>query len=143
MRTPQPLNLGSMPSRLRAEAGLSQEDVAERAGMSAAAISALERGVRRAPYRETVALPVAAQAIDEAADTCPLTGHPAPHGPPGLSDSKGRLSALQRIQRALLVPGRWIRDQLSRRGKRDRRTFVRLTTTVTAYATSGPRRGTR
>jgi transcriptional regulator with XRE-family HTH domain len=34
--------------------GLSQEGLAERAGISAKAIAALEQGVRRAPYRHTV-----------------------------------------------------------------------------------------
>jgi predicted ATPase/DNA-binding XRE family transcriptional regulator len=42
--------------RYRIDAGLSQEELAERAGLSAHAIGALERGVRRAPYRATVEL---------------------------------------------------------------------------------------
>src|SRR5215204_1283086 len=42
--------------RHRVAAGLSQEALAERAGLSARAISDLERGARRAPYRETVRL---------------------------------------------------------------------------------------
>jgi predicted ATPase/transcriptional regulator with XRE-family HTH domain len=42
--------------RYRLEAGLSQEGLAERAGLSRLAVSALERGVRRAPYRDTVRL---------------------------------------------------------------------------------------
>jgi len=40
----------------RCAAGLSQEGLAERARMSPAAISALERSVRRAPQIQTVAL---------------------------------------------------------------------------------------
>jgi non-specific serine/threonine protein kinase len=40
--------------RHREAAGLSQEALAERAGLSADGISALERGARRAPQRETV-----------------------------------------------------------------------------------------
>ena len=40
----------------RVATGLSQEALAERAGLSARAISDLERGARRAPYRETVRL---------------------------------------------------------------------------------------
>ncbi len=42
--------------RHRVAAGLSQEALAERAGLSARAVSDLERGARRAPYRETVRL---------------------------------------------------------------------------------------
>ncbi len=41
---------------LRVAAGLSQEALAERANLSVDSISALERGVRRAPYRKTVEL---------------------------------------------------------------------------------------
>jgi predicted ATPase/DNA-binding XRE family transcriptional regulator len=40
----------------RLSAGLSQEALAERAGLSVRAVSDLERGARRAPYRETVHL---------------------------------------------------------------------------------------
>ncbi len=42
--------------RFRMAAGLTQEELAERAGLSADAISALERGARRAPRKDTVAL---------------------------------------------------------------------------------------
>ncbi|MBV9601015.1 MAG: helix-turn-helix domain-containing protein [Chloroflexi bacterium] len=45
---------GSLLHRYRAEAGLSQGELAERAGLSRRAISDLERGVRRAPYPVTV-----------------------------------------------------------------------------------------
>jgi len=44
---------GPMLRRLRLRAGLSQEELAERAGLSADSISALERGTRRAPYDST------------------------------------------------------------------------------------------
>jgi predicted ATPase/transcriptional regulator with XRE-family HTH domain len=47
---------GTLLRRHRLEAGLSQEVLAERARVSVTAVSALERGVRRSPYRETVAL---------------------------------------------------------------------------------------
>src|SRR5215204_4781029 len=42
--------------QFRIATGLSQEALAERAGLSARAISDLERGARRTPYRETVRL---------------------------------------------------------------------------------------
>jgi len=51
---------GALLRRYRIAADLSQEALGERAGLTAQAISALERGLRRAPYRETVAMLVAA-----------------------------------------------------------------------------------
>jgi transcriptional regulator with XRE-family HTH domain len=50
----------------RVAAGLSQEELAERAGLSARAISDLERGLRRAPHRPTVALLAAALGLAQA-----------------------------------------------------------------------------
>ncbi len=46
---------GEQLRRLRVAAGLSQESLAERAGLSAQAIGALETGKRRRPYPNTVA----------------------------------------------------------------------------------------
>jgi predicted ATPase/transcriptional regulator with XRE-family HTH domain len=46
--------LGTILATLRARAGLSQEELAERAGLSVHAISALERGTRTRPYPHTV-----------------------------------------------------------------------------------------
>src|SRR5262249_38793573 len=51
---------GARLKQLRVAAGLSQETLAERAGLSAAAVSALERGTRRAPQRATLAALVSA-----------------------------------------------------------------------------------
>jgi predicted ATPase len=51
-----PSDFGSLLRELRLKANLSQEALAERARMSAGAISALERGARRAPYRSSVDL---------------------------------------------------------------------------------------
>src|SRR5256885_12557041 len=45
---------GTRLRRLRERAGLTQEALAERAGISAKAVSALERGERRHPYPHTV-----------------------------------------------------------------------------------------
>ena len=52
--------------RHRIAIGLSQEALAERAGLSARAVSDLERGARRAPYRETVRLLVDALQLSDA-----------------------------------------------------------------------------
>jgi len=48
-------SFGALLRSYRAERGLSQDQLAERAGLSMAAISALERGLTRWPYRGTVA----------------------------------------------------------------------------------------
>ncbi|TMC10701.1 MAG: helix-turn-helix transcriptional regulator [Chloroflexi bacterium] len=44
-------SFGMALRRLRARSGLTQEQLAERASLSAKAVSALERGERRRPYR--------------------------------------------------------------------------------------------
>jgi predicted ATPase/DNA-binding XRE family transcriptional regulator len=54
---------GDLLRRHRLDAGLSQEELAERAGVSARGISALERGVNHTPQRETVLLLAAALAL--------------------------------------------------------------------------------
>jgi non-specific serine/threonine protein kinase len=60
MPAEEPPAFGTLLKRYRVAAGLTQEALAERAHMSARAISDLERGARRVPYRETVALLAAA-----------------------------------------------------------------------------------
>jgi transcriptional regulator with XRE-family HTH domain len=47
-------NFGGRLRRHREAAGLSQEELAERAGLTGKAISALERGERQHPYPQTV-----------------------------------------------------------------------------------------
>jgi predicted ATPase/DNA-binding XRE family transcriptional regulator len=51
----------------RRQAGYSQEHLAERAGVSVAAIGSLERGIRRAPHRDTVRVLADALGISEPA----------------------------------------------------------------------------
>ena len=51
----RPAGFGAFLKQYREGRGLSQEVLAERAGLSADAIGALENGRRQAPYRETVA----------------------------------------------------------------------------------------
>lgn len=55
---------GYLLREYRVRAGLSQEELAEKARISAAAVGALERGIRRAPYGSTVALLAKALALD-------------------------------------------------------------------------------
>ena len=58
---------GSRLRRHRQAAGLSQEELAERAGLSARGISDLERGVRRSPYPVTVRALAKALGLDATA----------------------------------------------------------------------------
>src|SRR5579864_4179668 len=53
--TNQGISFGTLLKRYRLAAGLSQEALAERARVSARAISSYERGLRQAPYRGTLA----------------------------------------------------------------------------------------
>jgi len=59
-------DFGALLRRYRRAVGLSQEALAERAGLTAQAISALERGVRLAPYRDTVRMLGDALGLDPA-----------------------------------------------------------------------------
>src|SRR5215212_5026894 len=56
MATPDLPRFGALVRRHRTAAALSQEALAERAGVSARAISDLERGLHQAPHLETVRL---------------------------------------------------------------------------------------
>jgi predicted ATPase/transcriptional regulator with XRE-family HTH domain len=58
---------GTLLKRLRLQAGLSQEELAERARISAKAVGSYERGDRRAPHRDTLALIVDALRVTGAA----------------------------------------------------------------------------
>src|SRR5262245_66151089 len=49
----EPSYFGELLRRFRIESGLTQEDLAERAGLSARGVQDLERGVRRSPYPAT------------------------------------------------------------------------------------------
>ena len=62
-----PVELGDLLRSLRAEPGLTQEEVAQATGLSSRAISDLERGVARRPQKDTVRL---------LADALRLTGRP-------------------------------------------------------------------
>lgn len=62
-RTPGSSEFGALLRHHRIAAGFSQEALAERAGISTNGISALERGYRRTPHRETLALLAAALSL--------------------------------------------------------------------------------
>lgn len=57
---------GPLLRRLRDRAGLTQEELAERAGLTSHAVSALERGTRTRPYPHTVRALAAALDVDDA-----------------------------------------------------------------------------
>src|SRR5215472_12138587 len=64
----------------RLRAGLSQEALAERAGLSARGISDLERGIRRTPYPATIARLATALGLDAPTRDALLSA--ARHAPP-------------------------------------------------------------
>jgi class 3 adenylate cyclase len=75
-------SFGALLKRYRVAAGLTQEALAERAGLSADAISTLERGLRLAPRRDTVRLLTDALRLS-AGDRALLEGSVQRHrGPP-------------------------------------------------------------
>src|SRR5215469_5741773 len=65
MATNQAQTFGTLLKRHRLASGLTQSELAEKAGLSLEAVSALERGVNRAPRKDTVALLADALALDE------------------------------------------------------------------------------
>ena len=65
MMTGDPPPIGHLLRRYRTAAALSQEELAERAGVSVRAVSDLERGVHRVPRPETVRLLADALALQE------------------------------------------------------------------------------
>ena len=70
MTQDEPLTFGDLLRRHRIFASMSQEELAARAGLSARAISDLERGVKRTPRRNTLRLLVEAlQLTDEDRDS--------------------------------------------------------------------------
>jgi predicted ATPase/transcriptional regulator with XRE-family HTH domain len=122
MNRKEPETFGALLRRYRLHAGLTQEALAEKAGLSPNAVSALERGVRRRPYPHTVqalarALALApgqverlvqlrepAPAREAAAPLAPAGARPhgaVPHLPGSLI---GRETELAAIARALAGP---------------------------------------
>ncbi len=70
MATDGASQFASLLRRYRRRSGLTQEELAQRAGLSLASISLLERGLTRAPHKDTVELLIAALELapDEAAN---------------------------------------------------------------------------
>jgi predicted ATPase/tetratricopeptide (TPR) repeat protein/DNA-binding XRE family transcriptional regulator len=95
---------GDLLKKYRLAAGVTQEHLAERARVSANAISSLERGARRAPHRDTVALLATAlrlscderQAFEDAAENVRVRHAPL-NLPAQLTPLVGRESDLTRV----------------------------------------------
>ncbi len=66
MGSAEPTSFGELLKRYRTASGLTQEELAERAGLSARGIQDLERGLRRTPYPDTVRRVAAALGLEEA-----------------------------------------------------------------------------
>lgn len=121
--------LGSVLRGLREDAGLSQEELAERAGLSPHAISALERGTRTRPYPHTLRSLAAALDLGEDQRAALLAAvpprsprHPAPTSAAdgtsgsrdlpvpatpliGRDDDVGRVADLLRTSRLVTLSG--------------------------------------
>jgi predicted ATPase/transcriptional regulator with XRE-family HTH domain len=82
-------SFGVLLRRCRQEAGLSQEELAERAGMSSKAIGALERGDRQRPYPATVRRLADALGLAGEARVALLATVPERSGAPVSSVSQG------------------------------------------------------
>jgi DNA-binding NarL/FixJ family response regulator/DNA-binding XRE family transcriptional regulator len=88
-------SFGEQLRQLRVRAGLSQAALAERAGLAAAAVAALERGVRRSPYPQTFGAladalkltPEERAALAEAASAA-RRGQPRPPQPAPMSSQR-------------------------------------------------------
>jgi predicted ATPase/DNA-binding XRE family transcriptional regulator len=65
MSTIHTIAFADLLRRYRRAAGLTQEELAERAGVSPRTISALERGINRTPHRDTVSMLVSALQLDD------------------------------------------------------------------------------
>src|SRR5437764_11398722 len=64
MTTATNLDFGVLLRRYRSDAGLTQEELAERAGLSRRGITALERGERLKPHPDTIRLLADALQLD-------------------------------------------------------------------------------
>jgi predicted ATPase/transcriptional regulator with XRE-family HTH domain len=85
---------GERLRRLREAAGLTQEDLAGRAGLTAKAISLLERGVRRRPYPHTVRALADAMGLRGAERSSLLSAVPGRSGVTPASEETAHRSAL-------------------------------------------------
>jgi predicted ATPase/transcriptional regulator with XRE-family HTH domain len=96
---------GALLSRHRRAVGLTQAELAERAGISSRAVSDLERGVKRRPHRETIALlaealglgPDERTALERAARPLPLAASSAMVSDPGALEAQSERSPVTHV----------------------------------------------
>ncbi len=114
MVTPSHPTFGTLLKRYRLAAGLTQEELAERANLSARAISDLERGLKTKPRRDTVELLAEALELSEAdraalgATVSRRLGPSAPYplSEPSLADARSPALVGRGKQPTLLAGGR-------------------------------------
>lgn len=116
MRTDRQSPFGALLRRFREAAGLSQEQLAERTGLSQRGISDLERGLRITPRPETLRMLADGLALDEGQREALLAArnpsihavpHPSAHAPPDLPYPSnpfiGRVQDIDCVERILQV----------------------------------------
>jgi tetratricopeptide (TPR) repeat protein/DNA-binding XRE family transcriptional regulator len=122
MSTGHSQTFGMLLKRYRLASGLTQAELAERAGLSPEAVSALERGVNRAPRKDTISLLADALALPEqeralleragrqhkAAVRPPVLGTPGSSGvqgtPAPLVGRRQEMSLVQQLLDGILPP---------------------------------------
>jgi predicted ATPase/DNA-binding XRE family transcriptional regulator len=121
-------DFGSVLHRFRLDAALTQEDLAERAGISVEAVSALERGVRRSPRRDTVRRLADALHLDDGARDGFLAAARAPRQEATGSEGRGVAARIVSPVPATSFIGR----------KRERREVATLLADVRLLTLTGP-----
>src|SRR6516164_7641777 len=97
MRSNPSAPFGELLRRARKVAGLTQEELAERAGLSRRGIADLESGARQRPRKDTVALLVAALGLaGEERAAFEAAAHPPARSSPGLPTDAPRLDPVDR-----------------------------------------------
>src|SRR6476619_6547287 len=119
MKTGAPGSFGAYLKGLRATAGFTQEELATNAGLSAHAVSALERGERRRPHMETVRALAAALGLNEDARDALVKAARAQGDEPAYDELSGfllpvALTALLGRDADVQILRQWLDDPLVR-----------------------------
>ncbi|HEX6509492.1 MAG TPA: helix-turn-helix domain-containing protein, partial [Chloroflexota bacterium] len=133
MVTYQPSAFGAMLKHHRKAAGLTQEELAEAARLSARAISDLERGVRRTPYRDTVQQLADALALS-AEDRASLSAAARPGAQSATEPPTERQDRAESIRTILIAD---IRDYTRFTAEHGDEAAARLTSRFAAIAADG------